>query len=61
MTDKVARVVLSDEAERFVRLQPFKAQQKISYNIRKLESGVRDAELFKKLGGYGNLGAAHNV
>ena len=50
MVDKVIQVILSDEAENFVRLQPLKAQQKISYNIRKLESGVRDKELFKKLG-----------
>ena len=28
-------VILSDEADFFVRQQPLKAQQKIAYNIRK--------------------------
>lgn len=47
MNKKIIQVILSDEAEDFIRLQPLKAQQKIAYNIRKLESGVRDKELFK--------------
>ncbi len=51
MEEKVIQVILSEEAEHFVRLQPLKAQQKIAYNIRKLESGVMDKELFKKLEG----------
>ena len=50
MEAKTIRVILSEEAESFVRLQPIKAQQKITYNIRKLESGVMDNNLFKKLG-----------
>lgn len=49
MEEKVVQVILSTEASDFVRLQPLKAQQKISYNIRKLESGVMDKTLFKKL------------
>lgn len=40
---------MSDEAKDFVRQQPLKAQQKIAYNIRKLECGIMDKELFKKL------------
>lgn len=40
MEAKTIKVILSEEAESFVRLQPVKAQQKITYNIRKLESGV---------------------
>lgn len=44
-------VILSEEADYFVRQQPFKAQQKITYNIRKLQSGVMEKELFKKLDG----------
>lgn len=51
MEGKVLQVILSEEAEDFVRLQPLKAQQKIAYNIRKLESGMMDRELFKKLEG----------
>lgn len=49
MKEKIIQVILSDEADSFVRLQPLKAQQKIAYNIRKLESGIIDKELFKKL------------
>lgn len=49
MEVKNIKVILSEEAENFVRLQPVKAQQKITYNIRKLESGVMDNNLFKKL------------
>ena len=48
---KVINVVLSSEAEDFVRSQPVNVQQKITYNIRKLESGVMSKELFKKLAG----------
>lgn len=40
---------MSDEAKAFIKLQPFKAQQKIYYNIFKVEGGVMDKELFKKL------------
>ncbi len=43
------KVVLSDEAKAFVRIQPLKAQQKIVYNILKIAGGVMDKELFKKL------------
>ena len=51
MEEKVIQVIMSDEAEDFVRLQPLKVQKKISYNIRKLESGVMDKTLFEKLDG----------
>lgn len=40
---------MSDEAKAFVRQQPEKARLKITYNIRRLESGAMDNELFKKL------------
>ena len=43
MEGKVIQVILSSEAENFVRLQSLKTQQKI------LECGVMDKELFKKL------------
>ena len=49
MNGHTITVILSDEADSFVRRQPFKAQQKISYNIRKLQSGLMEKELFKKL------------
>ena len=34
------RVVLTEEAQAFLDAQPFKAQQKIYYNIFKVEEGV---------------------
>ena len=43
------KVIMSDEAKAFVNEQPLKAQTKIIYNIRKVEGGVMDKELFKKL------------
>ena len=42
-------IILSDEADSFVRQQPFKAQQKIAYNIRKVQSGLIEKDIFKKL------------
>lgn len=49
MSTKIIRVILSSEANAFVRLQPIKVQQKITYNIQKVEHGVMDKEIFKKL------------
>ena len=43
------KVVLMDEALSFVRSLPLKVQQKITYNYKKIEQGVMDKELFKKL------------
>lgn len=49
MEKKIIQVILSNEAEVFVEHQALKAQQKIAYNIRKIESGVMDKDIFKKL------------
>jgi len=49
MDGQPIKIILSDEAKAFIKLQPFKAQQKIYYNIFKIEGGVMDKELFKKL------------
>ena len=49
MNGQPITIILSDEAKAFIKLQPFKAQQKIYYNIFKVEGGVMDKELFKKL------------
>ena len=49
MNGRTIKIVLSDETKEFIRLQPLKAQQKIIYNIKKVEGGVMDKELFKKL------------
>lgn len=43
------QVVLLDEAVTFVRSLPLKVQQKITYNYKKIEHGIVDKELFKKL------------
>lgn len=37
---KKLKVVLTEEAQAFLDAQPFKAQQKIYYNIFKVEEGV---------------------
>ena len=38
-----------NEALNFVRSLPLKVQEKITYNYKKIEQGVMDKELFKKL------------
>lgn len=43
------KVVLMEEAAAFIAGQSVKAQQKIYYNIFKVEEGIREAEIFKKL------------
>ena len=49
MSEYKLRVVLMDEALTFVRSLPLKVQQKITYNYKKIEHGIVDKELFKKL------------
>ena len=49
MNERTIKIVLSDDAKNFIKIQPLKAQQKIVYNIKKVEGGVMDKELFKKL------------
>ena len=43
------KVLLTEEAQAFLDAQPFKAQQKIYYNIFKVEEGVMKVDIFKKL------------
>lgn len=43
------KVVLTEEAQAFLDAQPFNAQQKIYYNIFKVEEGVMKVDIFKKL------------
>lgn len=50
MNGQPVTIILSEEADSFVRKQSHKVQQKIAYNIRKLQSGIMDKEIFKKLG-----------
>ncbi len=43
------KVRLSKEADRFVAELPEKVQAKITYNIKKIEFGAIDEDIFKKL------------
>lgn len=61
MNRKSISILLSEEAENFVKSQPIKAQKKIYFNIFKVEGGVMDKELFKKTGRLGDLGVTHTV
>lgn len=49
MGDYKIKVVLLDEALAFVRSLPIKVQEKIVYNYKKIENGLMDKELFKKI------------
>lgn len=49
MGNNKLKVVLTEEAQAFLDAQPFKAQQKIYYNIFKVEEGVMKVDIFKKL------------
>ena len=42
-------ILLTDEAKAFVRSLPEKARKKVTFNIRKVEGGEMDKDLFKKL------------
>lgn len=50
MEDKIFRLILSTEADEFLLSLPEKVADKIRYNIRRVQKGERDPELFKKLG-----------
>lgn len=43
------RLILSDEAKRFIGALPEDVADKIRYNIRRIMAGERNRELFKKL------------
>lgn len=45
------KIVLMEEALGFLRTLPEKAQKKITFNFLKVEGGVMDKDLFKKLEG----------
>lgn len=51
MENKKLNIVLLDEASKFIRSIPEKAQKKVTYNLLKIEGGEIDNELFKKLEG----------
>lgn len=45
------KIVLLKEAQQFMENAPMKARVKIYYNLRLVQSGVKDIRLFKKLEG----------
>lgn len=45
------KIVLMDEVLAFIRSLPQKVQEKITYNYLKIEQGIMNRELFKKLEG----------
>lgn len=49
MEENKVNILLTDEAAAFVRSLPEKVQKKITYNIRRVEGGEIDENLFKKL------------
>lgn len=51
MSNYNIKVLLMDEASAFIRSLPIKVQRKITFNYRKVEEGVMDKELFKKIEG----------
>lgn len=51
MIARVFKLVLLDEAADFLRSLPEQARDKMAYNIRRIQKGERNAELFKKLEG----------
>ena len=51
MGDYQIKVVMLDEALAFVRSLPQKVREKITYNYLKIEQGIMNRELFKKLEG----------
>ena len=50
MEQKIFRLILSTEADQFLLSLPQKVADKIRFNIRRVQKGERDPELFKKLG-----------
>ena len=45
------RLVMTEEANSFLQSLPEKIREKVFYNIRRVQKGERDKELFKKLEG----------
>lgn len=49
MDSLIFELVVLEEARAFLKALPPSVRKKIAYNIRKVQSGVKDVELFKKL------------
>ena len=51
MDNVLFRLVVTEEAVEFLRSMPAQARDKMNYNIRRIQKGERNNELFKKLEG----------
>lgn len=49
MDGTIFQFLLLEEARLFLRSIPEQARNKIYYNIKKIQGGIKDSELFKKL------------
>ena len=49
MDSQIFQLVLLEDARNFIRLLPQAAKEKVYYNIRKVQGGFEDKDLFKKL------------
>lgn len=49
MDSQIFQLVLLEDARNFIRLLPQAVKEKVYYNIRKVQSGFKDKDLFKKL------------
>ena len=49
MDENKLNVLLTDDVKDFIRSLPEKARKKVTYNIRRVESGEVDKDLFKKI------------
>lgn len=50
MDKPLFQLLLLETARDFLKTIPIQARKKIYYNIRKVQGGIKDNELFKKLG-----------
>ena len=51
MADRRFKLILTDEADKFIKGLPKAAAMKIDSNVRRIQQGELNAELFKKLEG----------
>ena len=61
MEQTIFELDLLEEARDFLKSLTKEIRGKIGYNIRRVQKGERDNELFKKLAWYGNMGVSHNL
>lgn len=55
MANNAFQVIFMQAVDEFLSTLPLKAREKIIYNVRKVKSGIMDADLFKKLDGSNDI------